>query len=231
MAGVAPDAEDRGAERLAACEEVGVLDEREAGVGVDPAREERGDGEEELVDETLGEERAPARVGPPSERISSCPRARTAARIAAPSSRPPAVTICSAGKVEPGGALVGREHDRAGGEGGMGGVDPAAAAQHDDLGVAGAADASPQLARTRRPRRETRGAAVQAPRGEASSVPEPTTTASAQARRRPITNRSAALAPAISLFDPGIDGIAVTPSMLCTKFANTRGPSNPSVPP
>ena len=74
-------------------------------------------------------------------------------------------------------------------------------------------------------------AGVQAPRGEASSVPEPTSTASEQARSSPITNRSAALAREMSLFDPGTAGIAVTPSMLCDEFANTRGSSNPSVPP
>ena len=52
-------------------------------------------------------------------------------------------------------------------------------------------------------------------------MPEPTTTASAQARSSPITNRSAALPAAISLFDCGIDGIATTPSIVATKFANS----------
>ena len=56
---MAPDPEDLGGERLASVEEVGALDEREAGIVVDPACQQRGDGEEELVDQALGEQRAP----------------------------------------------------------------------------------------------------------------------------------------------------------------------------
>ena len=64
---------------------------------------------------------------------------------------------------------------------------------------------------------------VQTDAGEAVSVPEPITSASAHARSSPITNRSEVLSPATSLFEPGTDGIATTPSMLATKFAKTRG--------
>ena len=46
-----------------------------------------------------------------------------------------------------------------------------------------------------------------------------------------MTKRSAALPPAISLFESGTDGIATTPSALATKFANSRGSSKPSDPP
>jgi hypothetical protein len=71
----------------------------------------------------------------------------------------------------------------------------------------------------------------QVPFGEASIVPEPTSTASAHARSRPIRKRSASLSAAISAFDPGSSGIATTPSIVCTKLAKTDGSSNPSPPP
>ncbi len=62
-------------------------------------------------------------------------------------------------------------------------------------------------------------------------MPDPITSTSAQARRSPSTNRSDSLPAAISLFDFGTDGIATTPSIVETKFAKTRGSSNPSGPP
>ena len=73
--------------------------------------------------------------------------------------------------------------------------------------------------------------AVQIDLGEAAIVPDPITSTSQQARSNPSSNRSAALPPATILFDEGSDGIATTPSSVETKFANTRGSSNPSDPP
>ena len=55
----------------------------------------------------------------------------------------------------------------------------------------------------------------QRPRAEARSVPLPIRTTSAAARSSPITKRSASLPPEISRFEPGSDGIATTPSMVC----------------
>ncbi len=74
-------------------------------------------------------------------------------------------------------------------------------------------------------------AGVQTEPGAAVSVPDPTTIASAHARRSAITKRSAALSAAISLFEEGSDGTATTPSIVATKFANSLGSSKPSEPP
>src|SRR5438105_3903747 len=72
---------------------------------------------------------------------------------------------------------------------------------------------------------------VQSERGAAFIVPEPITTASAHARRRPITNRSLALSAAMTRFELGSEGTATTPSALATKLTNTDGESKPSGPP
>ena len=56
MVGVAPDAEQVCARR-AAGKQVGALDEAEAWVAGETPGQDRGDGEEELVDETCREER------------------------------------------------------------------------------------------------------------------------------------------------------------------------------
>ena len=62
-------------------------------------------------------------------------------------------------------------------------------------------------------------------------VPEPITIASAQARRNPMTKRSASFRPLMSFDDWTIGGAATTPSRLPTKFATSRGSSKPSDPP
>ncbi len=72
--------------------------------------------------------------------------------------------------------------------------------------------------------------AVQTFFGDASSVCDPITIASAHARRSAITNRSASLASAITRFELGIPGSATTPSIVSTKFAYTQSAGKPSVP-
>ena len=57
--------------------------------------------------------------------------------------------------------------------------------------------------------------------------PDPTTIASAHARRSAMTNRSASLSSAISRFDRGTPGSATTPSSVSTKFAYTHSPGKP----
>ena len=71
----------------------------------------------------------------------------------------------------------------------------------------------------------------QVPCGEASSVPEPTTTASAHARTSARTNRSASLSSPITACERGSRGTATTPSSDSTKFATTQGSSRPIAPP
>jgi hypothetical protein len=57
-------------------------------------------------------------------------------------------------------------------------------------------------------------------------------TTSAQARSKPITNRSAGACPLIADPDDGYSGpSAVTPSMEATKLAYTHGSRNPRSPP
>ena len=70
----------------------------------------------------------------------------------------------------------------------------------------------------------------QVPRGLARSTPAPMSTASANARSRPITNRSASLFPAMNSFERGIAGIATTPSTVATKLAYTQSSASPRSP-
>ena len=84
----------------------------------------------------------------------------------------------------------------------------------------------PSTLRGAREARRTRGRGVgkipsgrQVPRGLARSTPAPMSTASANARSRPMRNRSASLSPAMNSFERGIAGIATTPSTVATKLA------------
>ena len=233
MVTVPPDAEELGGERLAVFEEIDVLDEREAGVAVDPACQQRRDGEEELVDQALGEQRAPggrAALGEDQGMPAGADGGEDCASVKRVAGRDD--LLRQGGRAARRRLVVVRT------------IAPAAnagwAASTRPLRVSTTTSGSPE--RPMRARSSAKASAasgnaclgVQAPRGEASSVPEPTTTASAQARRSPITNRSAALAAAISLFDPGTDGIAVTPSMRLDevrKHLRLLEPEGPAVEP
>ena len=96
-----------------------------------------------------------------------------------------------------------------------------------------AAQAFPGAAGARPTRRPDRGTPTRPSRGrlgDAFTVPEPVSTASAAARRSPITKRSSSFSSAIRRFARATPGSATTPSSVETKFATTRRPSNPNRP-
>jgi hypothetical protein len=134
-------------------------------------------------------------------------------------------TVC-----EPAGAGLGREDERARLECRVSRVEPAARAEDDEFGVRATSEPAAELGEAVRRVGKAR-AGVQRELGEAERVPEPITTASQQARRRPIRNLSALLAAATTRFERGSDGIATTPSSVATKFAISRVSGNPSPPP
>ena len=200
-------------------------------VVVDPAGQQRRDGEEELVDQALGEERAPRAAARPRRGRGLPAVADGVEYCASRQVRPRRRRSAPAGAAEPAGSLVGREDDRAGGEGGCVGVDAAAAAQHDDLRVAVAAEPPRSSANSVGGVREGRARRSTTPRGEASASPSRPRRrrrrhagAPSRTGRRRSPRRSACST-------PGPTGSRSTPSIVCTKFANTRGSSNPSVPP
>jgi hypothetical protein len=73
-------------------------------------------------------------------------------------------------------------------------------------------------------------AGVHRPFGDACSVPDPITTASAAARKRPMTKRSSSFSSAISRLARASPGIATTPSIDETKLATSRWPAKPNRP-
>ena len=179
----------------------------------------------------------PIACGPPSERISRCPRSRSAATAAGGSTasgrarRSPRLPgSLPASRAAPASVVstIAPACERR-----VRGVDALRSPEMtDDLGLRRPPEPTAAARRTRPPRRRVTPARPSRPTAaRRPSFPTPITSTSAQARSSPSTNRSAALSPATILFDDGSDGIATTPSSVETKFANRRGSSNPSDPP
>ena len=133
---------------------------------------------------------------------------------------------------EPRRARVGRQHEsRPPRTTGWAGSTPPLAESTTTSGPAGLPEPLAAAPRSPPPPPGNACSAVHSERGEAAIVPAPITTASAQARSSPITNRSAALPAAISLFDPAPTGSRRRrrPSRRSSRTARLLEPERPPV--